>query len=288
MTEKQKVVVIGATGNVGPHAVSQLLEKGVETRALTLPDDPKINRLEEGVEVFHGDLSDPDSLDRCLEGATSVFLMWPFFTLDVETVPDVLKRIKQHTEKVVFVSSIGVQNGIETVDNRCHAFVEREIERLGMEWTFLRTTGFCCNAGTGWAHQIRSEGVVRSPYGNATRSPIHEADLAAVAVRALTEEGHSGQRYVVTGPEALSQIEQLRIISEVSGREARWVDVPHESASTNMIESGWPAAYAEGALEYFAILTKEPERVTSTVEEVLERPARTFRQWSEENSDLFR
>ncbi|PRW64216.1 NmrA family NAD(P)-binding protein [Actinopolyspora mortivallis] len=288
MNEKDTVLVFGATGNIGPHTVSRLLDKGVDTRVLVLENDPNLGRIPEGAEVFYGDLADPDSLDASLEGVTSVFLMWPFFTLGVETAPDVVKKIKNHTERIVFVSSIGVHIGLEPVDNNCHAYLEELIEKEGMEWTFLQTTGFCCNAVTAWADQIRSGDTLSFPYGAAARSPIHEEDLAEVAARALTEKGHAGQRYVVTGPEALSQIEQMQIISEALGRELTWVDVPHETVREAMVAGGWPEAYADGALEYFAMLVDEPEKVTGTVERVLGKPPRDFREWAFDNAHKFR
>ncbi|OEV30511.1 nucleoside-diphosphate sugar epimerase [Streptomyces nanshensis] len=288
MADQQSVLVIGATGNVGPHAVAQLLDSGVETRALVLHDDPNIDRLPEGVKVFHGDLADPDSLDPALDGTTAVFLMWPFFALNVDTVPQVLAKIGRHARRVVFVSSIGVHIGLEPVDNNCHAYVEEQLEKTDLEWTFLQTTGFASNVRMGWAHQIRAGGVVRSPYGDAARSPIDEADVAAVAVRALTTPGHGGKRYVVTGTEALSQREQLRIIAEKTGQSLRWEDVPHEAARDAMVDSGWPPAYADGALEYFAMLEAKPETVTSTVEEVLGRPPRRFHEWVAEHAGDFR
>lgn len=283
----QTVLVIGPTGNVGPHALSQLVEAGVTTRALVLRDDPNLDRVPAGVEIFHGDLAEPESLHDALDGATGVFLMWPFFTLDVGTAPAVLETIGRYCERVAFVSSIGVHIGLEPVDNNCHAYLEQQIEKAGLTWTFLQTTGFACNA-TGWAGQISANGVVRFPYGEAARSPIHEGDLAAVAVHALTETGHENRRYVVSGPETLTQREQLQIIGASIGRELEWVELPHGSARGAMVESGWPPAYADGALDYFSMLVDNPETVTDTVAQVLGRPAHTFRDWAVEHAARFR
>ncbi|WP_306318219.1 MULTISPECIES: SDR family oxidoreductase [unclassified Streptomyces] len=288
MDTTRRVLVTGATGNVGPHAVAQLLRAGVPTRALLLPDDPHADRVPAAAEVCHGDLADPAGLDACLEGVDAVFLMWPFFTLDVATVPAVLDKLREHDCRVVFVSSIGVHIGLEPVDNNCHAYLEQQIEKAGLEWTFLQTTGFDCNARLSWAAQLQAGDVVRSPYGEAARTPVHEADVAAVAVRALTEDGHAGKRYVTTGPQALTQIEQLRIIGEVAGRDLRWEDVPGHAARAAMVEAGWPEAYAAGALDYFETLVDQPETLTDHVAGVLGRPPRTFREWAEEHAGDFR
>ncbi|MFJ3498515.1 NAD(P)H-binding protein [Streptomyces sp. NPDC086091] len=289
MGAENVVLVIGATGNVGPNVVRQLIGEGVTTRALLLADDPKAGRLpSEGVEIFHGDLADPDSLLPALDGVESVLLMWPFFTLNVDTAPAVLERIERHARRVAFVSSIGVHIGYEHADNNCHAYLEGLIEKTGLEWTFLQTTGFTANARLSFAQQIKKSDVVRSPYGTAARSSIHEEDVAAVAVRALTGSDLAGRRLVITGPEVLTQIEQVEIIGEIIGRELTWQDVPAETALNAMVGAGWPPAYAHGALDYFGMLTKEPELITGTVEEVIGRPPRTFREWAVEFADDFR
>jgi uncharacterized protein YbjT (DUF2867 family) len=287
VTVNKTVLVIGATGNVGPSALSRLVEAGAPVRALLIKDDPNADRVPDGVEVFHGDLAEPDSLDDALDGVDAVFLMWPFFTLPVDTAPEVLAKIEQNARRVVFVSSVGVHIGLERRDNNCHAYLEELLEKTTLEWTFLRTTGFMANA-LGFAGQIRAGDAVHFPYGAAARTSVHEGDLAAVAVRALLENGHAGQKYLVTGPEVMTQKEQVHIIGEVLGRSLTWQDVAAQDARDQMVASGWPPAYADGALDYFAQLTTEPEVGSSVVEEVTGKPARTFREWAVENAARFR
>ncbi|MGW0394713.1 SDR family oxidoreductase [Streptomyces sp. NPDC003042] len=289
MPEKNTVLVTAATGNVGPHAVRQLLAAGVNVRALVLKDDPNIGRLPQGTELYEGDLRDPDSLDAALDGVDGVFLMWPFFTTSVESAPAVVRKIEAAARRVVLASSIGVHIGLERVDNNCHAYIEELLEATTLEWTFLRTTGFQANA-LGFAAQIKAGDTVYFPYGAAVRTSVHEGDVAAVAVASLTEAGtaHAGQKYLVTGPEELSQEEQVRIIGEVVGRELGWQDVEHEAARAAMVGSGWPPSYADGALDYFSMLTKEPELGSTVVQDVTGRPARTFRAWAEEHAAAFR
>lgn len=281
------VLVTGATGNVGPYAVRQLLEAGANVRALVLKDDPNLHRLPDGVELHYGDLADPDSVEAALPGVDGVFWMWPFFALSTATAPAVLERIAAHAGRVAVVSSVGVHLGIEPVDNNCHAYLEKLLQQSELEWTFLRTTGFMANA-FGFAPQIRTSGTVRFPYGDAVRTSVHESDLAAVGVRALTEDGHAGQKYLVTGPEALSQREQLQIIGEVLGRTLVWEDIHHDAARKAMVDTGWPPSYADGALDYFADLCVTPEPGSTVVADTTGRPARSFREWAVEHADAFR
>lgn len=287
MTKKPVILVTAATGNVGPHAVAQLLNAGVTVRALVLQGDPNIGRLPVGVELHQGNLADPNSLDPALDGADGVFLMWPFFALNVDTAPAVLRKIAARPRRVALASSVGVHIGLEPVDNNCHAYIEHLLEQTDLAWTFLRTTGFDCNA-LGFAAQIRKGGVVRFPYGAAARTSVHEADVAAVGVRALLSDGHRGKKYLVTGPEALTQREHVHIIGDVLGRELGWEDIEHQAARDAMVGAGWPPSYADGALDYFRMLTSKPEVGSNVVEEVTGQRARSFRQWATEHADAFR
>lgn len=287
MPDKQVVLVTAATGNVGPHAVRELVAAGATVRAFVLKDDPLADRLPSEVELYHGDLADPSTLEPALDGVGGVFLMWPFFNLGTETAPEVVDLIAASAERVALVSSVGVHIGLEPVDNNCHAYLESLLEKTNLGWTFLRTTGFHVNA-RGFAQQIRDGGVVRFPYGDASRTSVHEGDLAAVGAAALVTGQHTGKAYLVSGPEAISQREQVRVIGEVVGRELGWEDVARDEAKAAMVSAGWPPSYADGALDYFAQLTKEPEVGSDVVRQVTGRPARTFRQWVEENAEVFR
>jgi uncharacterized protein YbjT (DUF2867 family) len=282
------ILITGATGNIGPPTVAQLTKSGTDMRVFALQDDPALDRLPDGVDTVYGDLFDPDTLDAALDGVDTVFLMWPFFALNVEDAPTIVAKIAKTAQRVVFISSIGVHLGLERRGNNCHAYLEELIEDTDLEWTFLRTTGFACNAAMSWREQIRTTGVVRSPYGDAARSPIHEDDVAAVAVRVMTSDGHGRQKYVLTGPQALTQIDQLRMIGTAIGVDLTWQDVPHDEAKNYMVSAGWPPAYADGALDYFAMLVREPELVTSTVADVLGRPPRAFQDWVTERAGDFR
>jgi uncharacterized protein YbjT (DUF2867 family) len=128
------IFVIGATGKVGRHVVSGLLERDVQVRALAR--SPDAAGLPGGVDVVSGDLSDPQGLSKHLNGVEAVFLVWPFFSADgADEVVDTLAR---HARRIVYLSA-------EAAGERPDSFwaaVERAIERSATEWTFLRPTGF--------------------------------------------------------------------------------------------------------------------------------------------------
>lgn len=271
-----KILVTGATGNVGRHLVAQLAEAGAGVRAMSR--HPDTANLPPGVDVVQGDTLDPASLERALAaGAESVFLLWPLMSPDgVEPVVDAIAR---HAKRVVYLSALGAPG--------FYAHIEQLIEQTGLDYTFLRAGGFGTNTLT-WAEAIRANDIVRLPYAQAARSLVHEYDLAAVAARALTEDGHAGKAYDLTGPEVLTQADQLRVIGDVIGKRVLWQEIPREAARREFFEAGWTEEFADSALSYWEHLVTHPEPVTADVEQVTGTPARTFRQWVEDHAGAFR
>jgi uncharacterized protein YbjT (DUF2867 family) len=300
MTQQRWILVTGATGNVGRHVVSHLQGVGAAVRALTR--NPGTAGLPEGVEVVHGDLSTPAALDVCLDGVEAVFLVWPFRT--ARAAPALLQAVAKHARRIVYLSSMSVRDDRERQADPIsgfHADIEHLIEQSGLDWTFLRPSGFATNTLM-WAPQIRADGVVRWPYGAARRSLIHERDIAAVAARALTGDGHGGKSYILTGPEALTQIEQVRTIGETIGRMLRYEEISPKAARRRLLTAwGLPSLaarllparsrvrrLADGALDAWAKMVDEPEAVTPTVQKITGVPARTFREWTIDHADDFR
>jgi uncharacterized protein YbjT (DUF2867 family) len=278
--------VTGATGRIGRQVVAQLLGVGVPVRALTRRPDAA--RLPGGLEVVAGDLTVPESLDAALQGAGSVFLLW---TAPPATAPAVIARIASHARRVVFLSSphqpphpfFQQPNPLANL----HADIERLIAAAGIAATIVRPGMMASNARFWWADAIQGSGVVRWPYGAVETAPIDERDVAAVVARALHEEGHAGADYVLTGPESLSQAEQVSTIGEVIGRPIRFHELSpdefrRETAGT------WPRPIVDMLLDAWGAAIGRPAFVTSTVAGVVGSPARTFRQWVVDHADAFR
>jgi uncharacterized protein YbjT (DUF2867 family) len=186
------------------------------------------------------------------------------------------------------VSSLGVQDQLEYQRdpiNQLHADIEHIIALSGLAWSFLRPSGFATNTYM-WLPQIRAGDVVRWPFASAARSLIHERDIAAVAVRALTEARHEGATYLLSGPEAITHAEQVRMIGEAIGRTVRYEETSRAEAREHMLGS-WPPALVDGALDAWAGFVAKPEPVTSTVEDISGVPARSFRQWAYDHAGDF-
>jgi uncharacterized protein YbjT (DUF2867 family) len=284
-----RILIIGATSDVGRQVLSQLPTTGVRVRALAR--NPHTAGLPPHVDVVRGDLTLAETLDECLDGIDAVFLVWTAPPTDV--VP-ALERIAKHARRIVFLSSPYktahpfFQGGQPNPVAALHAEIERLIETSGRQWTFLRPGMFAANALRWWAPQIRAGGdVVRWPYVAAPTAPIHERDIAAVAVRALCEDGHAGAEYVLTGPQSLSQFEQISTIGDVIGRSLRMEEISPEDARYELL-TVIPALAVNMLLGAWAAAIGQPAFVTSTVAEITGAPARTFRDWAADHAAEFR
>jgi uncharacterized protein YbjT (DUF2867 family) len=281
----ERILVIGATGNIGRQVASQLASTGAQVRAMTRKPDTA--GLPTQVEVMRGDLAFPDTLDGCLQGIDSVFLVW---TAPPAAVVPALDRITSHVRRIVFLSApIKTPHPLFQQPNPHRVMVE-QIEQLidasEVEWTFLRPGMLAANALGWWAPQIRSGDVVLWPFADVPTAPIHERDVAAVAVRALFENGHSGAEYVLTGPHSLTHGEQVSTIGRAIGRPLRLEETSAADWRREQL-SIWPAALVDMLLDAWAAAAGHAAFVTSTVAEITGAPAHTFFDWATDHADEF-
>ncbi|HTA44110.1 MAG TPA: NAD(P)H-binding protein [Bryobacteraceae bacterium] len=275
---------MGATGVVGREVVSQLTAGGEQVCALTRKPDSA--GLPPQVDVVHGDLTLPDTLDRCLEGIDTVFLVW---VAPRSAARSALQRIARRVRRIVFLSAPlktphpFFQRPQPNPNSALLAHIEELIAHSGREWTFLRPGIFAANALRWWAPQLRAGALVRWPYLASPAAPIHERDIAAVAVRALCEEGHAGAEYVLTGPQSLTQFEQLDTIGRVLGRSLSIEEIPPDEARRDLL-----AIIPPMLLDAWDSAIGQPAFITSTVEEITGTPPRTFLEWATEHADQFR
>lgn len=244
------IVVTGATGNVGRALVERLAAEGRPVRALTR--DPQRAALPPGAEVVRFAPGRPAAL---FEGATKLFL---YIHAVGDKPPAFLAAARAAgVRQVVLLSSGIIQEGADESHpiHVKHATAERQIRASGLAWTFLRPNAFAANAFR-WAPQIRAGDRVHGVFADGLGAPIHEDDIAAVAERALLDDGHEGTVHRLTGPGAMSNAGQVAAIERAVGRELELVEVPPE-------------------------ITDAVERITGT-------PARSFARWAEDHADDFR
>jgi uncharacterized protein YbjT (DUF2867 family) len=282
-----RILVIGGTGNVGRHVVAQLAATGARFRAMTR--NPDAAGLPPPVEVVRGDLTAPETLDRCLRDIETVFLVW---VAPPAAVAGALERITSNARRVVFLTApfktphpfFQQPNPSRDLAER----IERLIETSGVEWTFLRAAMFAGNARHFWGPQIRAGDVVRWPHLNAPTAPTDERDLAAVAVRALCDDGHAGAEYVVTGPQSLTQAEQVHTIGHALGRSLRVEEMSPDEARSELLPVLGSSTVVNMLLSAWAAAIGQPALVTSTYATLTGAPPRTFLDWATDHAAAFR
>lgn len=275
-SENPTVLVIGASGRVGSEVCRELRIAGAHVRAATR--HPETLSPDDHIEAIAVDLADPETLEPALEAVDAVFLMWPFFDTPEDArrkVAPVAEQIGASARRVVYLSSQTVEYDPQSF----WAVVEGALSNHVTEWTMLRPTGFALNAEQ-WMPQILAGDVVRWPFGGMARPLIHESDIAAVAAQALLGAGHHGHRYVISGPELITQQAQVELIGEAIDKRLSWQELDRDHARS---EFGLPDMMLD-AWERFLI---HPEPLTGEVQRILGRPARSFADWTRDRASTF-
>ena len=270
----------------GVLVVAQLLGAGVPVRALTRR--PAAAGLPAAVEVVAGDLTVPESLDA---GAAGCRRRFPRLDGPADHRSG-CRRTSRDPHAAHRLSLLAAPNAAPVLPAAAnpmavlHADIERRIAAAGLASTIIRPGMFASNARLWWAAVIRDGGVVRWPYGAAETAPIDERDIAAVAARALSEDGHAGSDYVLTGPESLSQAEQVSIIGAAIGRRIHFEELSPEEFRRETA-GRWPGPVVDMLLAAWGATIGRPAFMTSTVADVVGSPPRTFRQWVADHADAF-
>jgi uncharacterized protein YbjT (DUF2867 family) len=285
-TRVPPVLVTGATGRIGRVVIDLLIDAGVPVRALTHRSEAAAT-LPATVEVVTGDLTVPESLDTALRGVGAVFLVW---TAPPTTAAAVVERLATYAQRVVFLSAPHQTPHPFFQQPNPMAVLYADIERLmaaaGLESTIIRPGMLASNALFWWAPTIRSGGVVRWPYGAAETAPVDDRDVATVAARTLHQDGHAGGDYVLTGPESLSQAEQVSIIGDVLGRRIKFEELSPDDFRRGT-EGSWPRPVVDMLLAAWGATMGMPAFITSTVFDVLASEPRSFRQWVADHATAF-
>ena len=286
MSSMNRTLVIGATGNIGREVVLHLAANDHPVRALSRKPDEVC--MPPHVEVVQGDLTSPESLDGCLAGIDAVFLVW---TAPLAAFAPALDRIAKHVRRIVFLSApLKTPHPFFQQPNPSRMQteqIERMIETSGLDWTFLRPGMLASNSRHWWARQILAGDVIRWPYLSVPTAPIDERDIAAVAVRVLYDERHFGAEYVLTGPQSLSQFEQISTVGRAIGRTLSIQEIPPDEAQSEL-SATMPAFIVKMLLDAWSAGVGLPAFVTSTVAEITGTPARTFFDWANDHAADFR
>lgn len=278
------ILVTGATGTVGREVVGRL---PAELRVRVMARDPgKVTGVASTVETVAGDYEDPRSLAGVLQGVRTALLVTTRVAGD-----DDARFV--HAARMAGVQRVVKLSAAAVLDDRADDLItrwQRANEELlrgsGMEWTLLRPRAFMSNS-LSWAASVRSEGVVRALHGESANACVDPADVAEAAVRALTEEGHAGRAYTLTGPEALTAVEQTRQLGRLLGVALRFEELGPDRARA-ALAGRYPVAVVDALLDSAQRLRAGAKaQVEDTVSRLTGRPAGTFRDWAEAHLAAF-
>ncbi|WP_405485300.1 NAD(P)H-binding protein [Nocardia sp. NBC_00511] len=279
-------LVTGATGTVGRAVVGQLLDAGLPVRAITR--NPGTAGLPAGVEVVRADLSDPASLTSALAGVRRVFLATAGPEIPTHDANLATAATAAGIDAIVKLSSgrAGDDAATDPIPS-WHRAGEQAVIDSGVDWTMVRPMGFMSNA-LHWTHGIRQSDTVRAPFGQGRIAVVDPLDIAAVAVRALTEPGHAGEVYTLTGPQALSPGEQTETLAQLVGRPLKFEEISAERALEDLLRFGVDPEMARAIMALRATaLESFTSVVHPTVADVTGRSPRTFEEWAADNRAEF-
>lgn len=282
------ILVTGSTGNVGAELVKKLSANGQPVRAFVRSTAQSQAIALPGVEFFEGDFADTRTFAPALENIDRLFLLIPSSSRVEEQQRNFVDAAKRSgVRHIVKLSQLAADEKAPGRFQRYHAAIENYIAKTGMPHTFLRPNLFMQGL-LNFRATILSRGAFYAPAGTAKVSVVDVRDIAEVAAKTLTESGHEGKTYDITGPEALTHGEMATQISKALGREIKYVDVSPESMRQALLGFGMPAWQADGLVEdYDHYRRGEAAMVTSAVCEVTGKEAVPFAQFAKDHADRF-
>ena len=269
------ILVLGSTGSTGGHVARQLIAAGKKPRLL-VRNRVKAAEFEGNAEIVEGDIANPGT---ALTGVEKIYLVAT--GLEGRELEKSLIDVAQQTgvRHIVKLSVFGADQPMMTF-SKWHAEIEHHLIDSGLDWTMLRPGSFMTNALMFWASTIKTQGVMYHPTGDGKFPSIAAEDIAAVAVKALTEPGHEEQGYTLTGSESMNGAEYAEIFSRVLSKRVQFVDVPPEVAKEQMLQSGMPLEYADAVMNLMSIIKAGfANRVSDTFEKLMGRKPMSFADW---------
>jgi uncharacterized protein YbjT (DUF2867 family) len=281
------VLVTGATGNTGSALVKLLSQRDVPVRMMVrrAADATRVGVSAESAVV--ADFDDPDSLIAAVQGVGRAYLVTPSSeAAEAQQMRFAEIAANAGVELLVKLSQYAADEASPVRFLRYHAAVERRIRQLGLGFTFLRPNlyfqGFLA-----FSRLIATEGRFFAPIGDARVSAVDIRDIAGVAAAALTEEGHAGRTYTITGPAAISHAEIAAALGRATGRDITFVDVPPE-AFADSLRDVLPAWQVGGLVEDYAHYARgEAEAIHSTVADVTGQQPRDIDQFARDYAGAF-
>lgn len=273
------ILVTGANGTTGSEVTRQLVASGRPVRAFLRSRAKAAMLPKSGVEIALGSFEDVASLDAAMKGVKAVYLISFDGPDQLALQANVIEAARRASVRMIArlsASSADPESPDVLIAN--HGKGDRQLARSGLGHVLIRPQWFDQNFLT-----YCPGGFIRLPAGEARLPFIDVRDIAAVAIKALTEPGHDGKAYVLTGPEALSHAEVAAILSQATGKRFVYEDIAPEAYRRQLIEQGASALYADLILNLFERMRRRGSaEIHDDVRKVLGRPAIGFRRFAED------
>jgi uncharacterized protein YbjT (DUF2867 family) len=276
------ILITGASGTVGQEVLNQIAKTREPIRA-AFQSAAKASTAPAAVETVIMDYNQPETIRTALRGIDKVFLVGPVAPNLPELERKAMDEIgRSAVRQIVKLSAMG---GRAAIFPRQHQESEAYIKSSGIPYTFLRPNGFMQNMVNYNGATIRSQNAFYGSQGDGRVSHIDLRDIAAVIVKVLTEDGHLGKIYTLTGPEALANSRIAEILSRTLGREIKYVDLPPAQMKQALLTAGTPEWNADGILDLSELYrTGGSSTVSNDVEQILARKPIAFDQFARDYS----
>lgn len=284
---KAKILVTGATGNVGREIANKLSSEGVFFRA-GIHSMNKAQSLEnEYTETVHLDYEKPETINNALEGIETMILITPPHYKQVEWAVLMIDKAKEMgVKRVIRLSVIAAAMEPGILLGRWHRTVERYLQASGMDWTIIRPGPFMQNF---LGMYMPKSGAYQLPISNSLVNHIDARDVAKIAVKVIVDANHSCKIYMVTGGEAMNFNEAAEIITDEIQEKISYQDVTKEVASEAMIEAGRPEWLVNVLGELFtAFKMGAVSGKFDTYRELTNEEPRTFEEFVKDNKERFK
>jgi uncharacterized protein YbjT (DUF2867 family) len=282
------ILVTGSTGNIGSELVKKLSETKQPFRTFVRTRSKAQRLALQGIGVVEGDFAKPETFRRALSGVDRLFLLIPSSPHSESQQRDFVEAaVRSKVKHIVKVSQLGADTHARCRFQRVHGAVENYILSSDVAYTFLRPNLFMQGL-LNFRPTILSEGAFYAPAGNAKVSVVDTRDIASIAAKALTESGHEGKTYNITGPQPLTHTQMADDLTEATGRPIKYVDVKPEVMKEALLRVDMPEWQADGVIEdYERYRLGEAAMVTSTVKEVTGVEATKFMQFAKDYAREF-
>jgi uncharacterized protein YbjT (DUF2867 family) len=283
------ILVTGATGNNGTEIIKRLAAKNVQVRVM-VRNHNRASAIEvPNVEIVEGDFDRPETLLKALAGVERAFLLTHSSErAEAQQIAFIDAAQKSGVKQIIKLSQFAADANSPVRFLRYHAAVEATLQSSGIAYTLLRPNLFMQGL-LNFRSSIATQSSFYAAAGDAKVSVVDVRDIADVAVAALTESGHEGKIYDLTGPQALTHAEMAESLSEALDRRITFVDIPPEAMRETLLGINFPIWQADGLLEdYTHYRLGEATAVASGVQDAIGRNPRSFEDFAHDYAEMFR